>query len=110
MYREAESSSRKLRLVDFPIIRDRDARLAGQQSQRTFSPFSWYWRYDCYGLFLATESDSDRLPIAHCLQSFREMAFKFPNAHSLHGGPLNGIFVKSSRNPHVRFFSMDQST
>ena len=39
MCREAASSSQKLRLVDFPVIRNRDTRHAGQQSQRTFSPF-----------------------------------------------------------------------
>ncbi len=86
MCREAASSSQKLRLIDFPVIRNCDTGLAGQQSQRTFSPFGWYWRNDCDGLFLATESDRDRLSLAHRFQSFREAAFEFPNAHRLHNG------------------------
>ena len=73
--------------------------LPGQQSQRTFSPFSWYWRNDCDGLFLATESDRDRLPpLRTASKASEKRLLNSPTLIVFTTAYLDCILVKLSRN------------
>ena len=63
-------SSKKLRIGDFPIFCNRDARFARQQSQRTFSPLGRYRRNDRDGRLFPAEGNRNRFTSAHRVQRF----------------------------------------